>query len=115
MWRGRHFPRETVQVAVDADVGFTAGNGELQPAVVRVCIRIGEDFHGLRHFQRFVDGVRLAVHFGADDVVTDFGMDGVSQIHRCCAVRQGDEKMAHNSETAANEVDDITVKDGKKP
>ena len=31
------------------------------------------------------------------------------------AVRQGDEKMAHNSETAANEVDDITVKDGKKP
>ena len=54
-------------------------------------IRIGEDFHGLRHFQRFVDGVRLAVHFGADDVVTDFGMDGVSQIHRCCPVRQGDD------------------------
>jgi hypothetical protein len=31
------------------------------------------------------------------------------------AVRQGDEKMAHNSETAANEVGEITVKDGKKP
>ena len=58
---------------------------------MRVRVFAGDDFHGLRHFQRFVDGVGVAVDFGADAVVADFGVDGVGVIDRGGMARQVDD------------------------